>query len=167
MAYQIRFDKLKIITGISNIRSINKRLFLKNERNGHIASWTYNGNSPYSLMIQKNREKQELIIEFTGKILLDKYPDLIGLDNIRLCLENINDLNICTLNIDEILCKSYITKCDVAIDVFYDQLGRLYRCLTDLASIIDCGNQPHVFCVEKPCAFDPRGQATVTPRGKI
>lgn len=131
MAYQIRFDKLKIITEISNIRSINSRLFTKNVRNGRIASWTYNGNSPYNLMIQKNREKQELIIEFTGKILLDKYPDLIGLDNIRLCLENINNLNICTLNTDGILCKSYITKCDVAIDVPYDQLGRLYRCLTE------------------------------------
>ena len=131
MAYQTRLDKLKLITEVSNIRSINDRLFTKNVQNGHITSWTYNVKSPYSLMIQKNREKQELVIEFTGKILLDKYPNLIGLDNIRLCLENINDLNICSLNIDGILCKSFITKCDVAVDVSYDQLGRLHSCLND------------------------------------
>jgi len=121
----IKFDKLKIITKISYIRLINKDKFIKNEINGHIESWTYKCDSPFSLLIKKNRKDDELVIEFTGKILLDKYPDLIGMDNIRLCLENINDHHICKLDINGILSDSYVTKCDVTIDVHCTDLERL------------------------------------------
>ena len=121
----LRFDKIKIITKISYIRSINKCAFVKKEINGRIESWTFKCDSPYSVLIKKNRKDNELVIEFTGKILLDKYTDLIGLDNIRLCLEEINKRHICKLDINGILSDSSVTKCDVTMDVHCTDLGRL------------------------------------------
>lgn len=125
MRESIKFDKLKIITKEKYISYINPEAFIKNESCGRISSWTYDCSSPFSLRIEKNRKRNELIIEFTGKILLEDYPKLIGIDNIILCLKNINNLGVCKLDVDSILRDSYVTKCDVTVDVPYTQLKEL------------------------------------------
>lgn len=77
------------------------------------------------MIIEKNRSNRELLIEFTGKILEDAYPELISSQNIRQCFENINKQGICQLNIDAILQDATVVKCDVTQDVVYDNLRRL------------------------------------------
>ena len=61
--------------------------------------------------------EHELVIEFSGKILEDKYPMLINKDTIEICLENINKLAICHINVPEILLNSVVVKADVSHDI--------------------------------------------------
>ena len=65
-------------------------------------------------------EHNELVLEFTGKILFENYPDLICSETIVQCLQNINRLGICKLEIDAILQDSEVVKCDVTKDIECD-----------------------------------------------
>lgn len=72
---------------------------------------------PYNLYIATNNYHQSLEIEFSSKILKERYPELINKDNIRQCLENINKLDICTIDVDGILNHGWIIKADITKDV--------------------------------------------------
>ena len=72
---------------------------------------------PYLLYIEKDVVKQELVIEFTGKILEDKYSLLINKDTIEICLENINKLAICYIDVPSVLHNSMVVKADVSNDI--------------------------------------------------
>ena len=73
-------------------------------------------NVPYNLFIAINYPKQTLTLEFSSKILKEHYPDLISKDTIRKCLSNINQLDICEIDIDSILFDGAITSIDVTHD---------------------------------------------------
>lgn len=120
-----RLDKIKLVTDIKYISNINHDVFIKKMRNARIASWQYKTNVPYSLCVEKNRDRNELIIEFSGKILLDDYPQLICTSTIHQCLENINNLGICQLDVEPIIEHSQVLKCDVTQDVPYENLSQL------------------------------------------
>ena len=85
--------------------------------------------SPYYLYIEVDYREQELILEFTGKILKDDYKYLIHINNIHTCLSNINALGLCDLNIDEILADGEIVKADVCLDVDYPDCKALTKSL--------------------------------------
>ena len=85
--------------------------------------------SPYYLYIEVDYRERELILEFTGKILKDDYKDLIHVNNIHTCLSNINDLDLCDLNIDGILADGEIVKADVCLDVDYPDCKALTKSL--------------------------------------
>lgn len=123
--YTMKFDKIKILSNIKNISYINKNIFEKVIRNGRITAWHYKQETPFLLIISKSNLRNELIIEFTGKVLEERYPELINSGNIRQCLENINKLGICELKVDSILKDAIVTKCDVTCDVIYDDLQGL------------------------------------------
>ena len=72
---------------------------------------------PYNLYIAVSRPKQTLTLEFSSKILGCNYPKLISKHNIRECLENINKLGICRIDIDRILQDGCVTSADVTKDV--------------------------------------------------
>lgn len=118
----IKFDKLKIVTSIDYINIINNKSFTANIRDNHLLYYKYQQETPYNLMIMKNYQHNELILEFTGKILLDKYSSLINLNTIRECLQEINRLGICYLDIDSILSYGEVTKCDVTKDITYHKI---------------------------------------------
>ena len=73
-------------------------------------------NIPYNLYIAVSYIKQTLTLEFSSKILKEKYPDLISRDTIKECLTNINQLNICDIDVDSILSNGAITSVDVTYD---------------------------------------------------
>ena len=56
-------------------------------------------------------------IEFSSKILKEDYQKLINRDTIRQCLENINKLGICTIDVNGILKNAWIIRADVTEDV--------------------------------------------------
>lgn len=115
----LKFDKLKIISTIDNIKNINENEFQSIIRDGIIKEQKLSLKTPYSLYIEADYEEGELVLEFTGKILKDDYPSLINKDNIRICLSNINELGFCNLNIDGILSDGEIVKADVCQDVIH------------------------------------------------
>lgn len=112
----IRFDKLKIVSRIEYIEIININAFLSVIKDGEIVYYKYTMNHPYSLMIMVNYKHNELVLEFSGKILLDRYSELINHKNIEYCLNNINEIGICKINIRDLLQDSQVVKCDVTKD---------------------------------------------------
>ncbi|MBE6214075.1 MAG: hypothetical protein E7131_05285 [Rikenellaceae bacterium] len=115
----IKFDKIKIVSSIANVKSLNEDVFENKVKDGCIVEQRYTMMSPYYLYIEADYREQELILEFTGKILKDDYKDLIHINNIHTCLSNINDLGLCSLDIDGILQDGVIVKADVCMDVDY------------------------------------------------
>ena len=82
----LKFDKLKIVSSIENVSCINEFEFQSIIKDGVIQEQKYSIQSPYSLYIEADYQESELILEFSGKILKDDYPNLIHRDNIHLCL---------------------------------------------------------------------------------
>ena len=113
----IKLDKLKIVVNEKYITNINEDVFTTIIKNGQIVEYRYEQQYPYLLYIEKDLIEHELVIEFSGKILEDKYPMLINKDTIEICLENINKLAICHINVPEILLNSVVVKADVSHDI--------------------------------------------------
>lgn len=109
----ITFDKLKIVSKLQYIDIIKIDEFDKDKMGNLI----YKQTKPFTLTIKVNYKKSELFIEFTGKILGKQYPQLISIDTIRQCFENINAIGICTADIDNLLYDSEVCACDVTTDV--------------------------------------------------
>lgn len=59
------------------------------------------------------------MLEFTGKILKDDYYKLINIDTIHQCLNTINNLGICELDVDGVILSAEVVLCDVTMDVEY------------------------------------------------
>ncbi len=122
----LRLDKIKLISDIKNIEIIDKTAFeLKGKSKNIIECTYYNSKHPGMLYISQNLKNEELVLEFTGKILVDAYPQLINKFTIRTCLENINALQICKLDVDAILMDSVVVKADVTKDVTCDNIPQL------------------------------------------
>lgn len=113
----IKFDKMKIISNIKYIRDINNEKFIVNTKNNQVIYYKYQQQKPFSLIIMADYQHEELVLEFTGKILLEKYPQLINKDTIKECLYNINHLGVCIIDVESIINDSYVTKCDVTKDI--------------------------------------------------
>ena len=119
---------MKIVVSASDcIDNINQNKFNTIIKNGVTCEYKYQQVSPYLLYIEKDVTDNEVIIEFTGKILGACYSELINQDNIRCCLENINALKLCTLDIDKILSEGKVVKADVTIDTEYPDISSLTK----------------------------------------
>lgn len=118
----ILFDKLKLIGPIDIIDHINEQEFQTIVKDGNITSYKYQQDKPFHLLVRKDFTHNECVIEFTGKILLDRYPELINLNNIRFCIEQINRLGICVIDTDILLQTAIVAKCDVTKDVSTSEL---------------------------------------------
>lgn len=118
----LKFDRLKIVTSIEYISNIDTNIFLKQSIGDNLLYYKYLQETPFYLLITADINKQELVIEYTGKILLDDYPRLINRTNIRKCFETINRMGICHLDVENIIEKGEIWKCDVTKDITSNQL---------------------------------------------
>ena len=72
---------------------------------------------PFELYIYANNLNQKLTIEFSSKILLGNYPQLICHDNFVECLQNINKLGICKLDEEAIMKDCQFTKLHITKDI--------------------------------------------------
>lgn len=113
----IQFDKLKLICSLDVVENINEQEFQTIVKDGCVTSYKYQQDQPFYLLIRKDLLHEESVIEFTGKILLDRYPELINRDNIRYCIEQINRLGICKIDTERLLQTAKVAKCDVTKDV--------------------------------------------------
>ena len=120
----LTFDKLKIVTKLEYIKIEDEYAFEKIVRGDILSSLKYHLPQP-SLYIEIDYIENELVIEFSGKILFHRYKELISLNTIRECFENINSLGVCTLNIDAILLDAEVVKCDVTKDVRCDNVAEM------------------------------------------
>lgn len=124
----LKFDKLKIVVNSSNyIDNIDANEFNTIIKDDAITQYRFQQTSPYLLYIEKDMVDDELIIEFTGKILGPRYSELINRNNIRQCLENINTLGLCDLDIDGVLANGRIVKADVTKDCMCGDIPSLTK----------------------------------------
>lgn len=118
----LTFDRLKIK---ANYKYLLERQIQFNQRynpeNGDLIGQYYSSENdklvPFNLFIAVSKPKQTLTLEFSSKILEEDYPKLISKYTIRQCLENINKLGICRIDVDGILQTGCITSADVTKDV--------------------------------------------------
>lgn len=118
----LKFDKMKLVTKINYINDIDYSKFILNSKEDSILYYKYQQERPFYLLVMVNYQYNELIIEFTGKILLDNYTNLINIYTTKDCLAQINRLGICHLNIDSIMNDCNVVKCDVTKDVESNQI---------------------------------------------
>ena len=115
-----KFDKMKIVTKIEYIHILNYKVFQSVIRFDKVLYYKYRQQKPYFLMIMVNYEHNELVLEFSGKILKEKYVQLINKMTIGECLQNINKLGFCILDTNSILKDSQVVKCDISLDIVAD-----------------------------------------------
>ena len=113
----LKFDKMKLVTKIDYISDIDYSKFILNRKEESILYYKYQQERPFYLLVMVNYQHNELVLEFTGKILLDNYTNLINIHTAKDCLSQINRLGICHLNIDSIMEDCNVVKCDVTKDI--------------------------------------------------
>mgnify|MGYP004715120965 CR=1 FL=1 len=117
----ITFDRIKIKSNYKYLLNTKVKFNeMFHSRSGEKIGIFYSSkddiNIPYNLYIAVSYIKQTLTLEFSSKILKEKYPDLISRDTIKECLTNINQLHICDIDVDSILSNGAITSVDVTYD---------------------------------------------------
>lgn len=120
----LTFDKLKIVSNISNIEIIDETHFKVETKDGYVVTRKYHNESPYLLDIKIDYIEKELVIEFSGRILGKDYPKLISIKTIGQCFTAINDLGFCHLDIESMM-DADVVKCDVTKDIKVDNVPQL------------------------------------------
>lgn len=115
-------DKLKLVMNLDDVIVIQDDKFKKTIQGDELLSLYYHQDYPFMLKIWINYCKCESVVEFTGKVLLGQYHQLIRLSNIRTCIENINNLGIVNIKLNM---DSEVVVCDVANDVYVNDVGTL------------------------------------------
>lgn len=118
----LTFDRLKIK---ANYKYLLERQIhfnqMYNSKNGELTGLYYSSKNdksvPFNLYIAISKPQQTLTLEFSSKILGEDYPKLISKHTIRQCLENINKLGICLIDVEGILQTGCVTSADVTKDV--------------------------------------------------
>lgn len=116
----LQFDRLKLATSANYIADLNPSFFLTIPTIKGDSYYKYQQYHPFSLTIIVNPKLNELVIEFTGKVLKDNYPSLISRETIKECFSNIQTLNLCKLDIDSIISDSRVCLCDITKDIACD-----------------------------------------------
>ena len=79
-------------------------------------------NLPYHLLIKYDNIYRNYKVEFSAKILGDRYCELINADNIRDCLDKINSIGICQIDVDGVLNEAYVIGADFTKDVPFSNI---------------------------------------------
>lgn len=120
----ITFDRLKIVSNISNIEIIDVNKFEEVTKDGCVVMRKYHDKKALTLDIKLDYEKEEMVIEFTGKILGKNYPKLISIDTINQCFTAINTIGFCYLDVEGMM-DADVVKCDVTKDVNVEDVSQL------------------------------------------
>jgi hypothetical protein len=124
----ICFDKLKIVTSTKHIKRFDESKFDLVSRNGEPQYYKYKKPLPYGLsLIMINYKRNELVIEFTSKILGLGFIDLINKDTVYECLYNVEPLVEFNDDVEFIMNDFEVVKCDVTQDVSYHDVKELER----------------------------------------
>lgn len=119
-------DRLKVVMPLKHVTVLNESVFTAPIRHGKILKINYSQKVPALLNIKIDYESCEAVFEFTGKILGERYKELIRLTNINQCIDNINALRIVKVNREEFI-HADVLKCDPTIDVEADDIPAITK----------------------------------------
>ena len=120
----LKFDKLKVVTSLQNIQIKDESKFKKILRSDSVSQLIFSVNTTFSLNIKIDYDRNEAVIEFTGKVLGKHYPQLISRETINECFDNINRLGICEID-NAAMMSAKVVKCDVTNDIQYNDIPQL------------------------------------------
>lgn len=121
----VKLDKLTLSVPCNLIEDYRRAYNSKNTR------------LPYHLIIAYCNGFRNYIIEFSAKILGDRYPELINSDNVRDCLNKINELGVCNLNVEGILREAKVIGADFTKDILFEDIPNVND-MPNLKSVIRC-----------------------------
>lgn len=125
----INFDKILIVAPISAINGYEDNdKFDKNIVKGE-PHHVFNQDSP-SLHVNVSPKEHTVSIEFTGKILGERYPELINAETFGVCIDRINNMGIFNLNENILLTHGKVGLCDVTTDVDNVDIHKLSKLIT-------------------------------------
>lgn len=113
----VTLDRIKLVTDTKYINHMDynaSTIIFKNNIKSEIR---YKQIKPYNLYISYPLNDSKCIIEVSAKILGDRYPELINMNNIGYCFNQINVLGVCKLNIDGALNDCKLISCDFTKDI--------------------------------------------------
>lgn len=113
----LKFDRIKFVAPLQALTSLNEDWWSITLKRGKVTELTFKQESPCLIRMKANRIEDKLVVEFTGKILKDDYPQLINRNSIRKCLDAINALGVCTLDVEFVIKNADVTLCDVTTDI--------------------------------------------------
>jgi len=114
----ITYGKIKMVTKMEYLTITHINIFQMSEcAKDKSTTFVFNQSKPYSLFIHLTPDLNKAVMEFTGKILLNNYAQLISFETINQCLLNINFLGFCRLQIDNVINDSELVKCDITKDI--------------------------------------------------
>lgn len=132
----IKCDTIKIKSNYKYL--LNKKVCFnilydskKNLPNGEYYSSNGNPNIPFNLFVATNNAKQTLTLEFSSKILFDDYPKLITQETLPQCLSNLNEMGVCTIDINGILSTGCVTRADITTDVSFELTDEVLTALNN------------------------------------
>ncbi len=112
----VTFDKIKIVAPLGVVRIIERDKFEIIQGGGRLKSIKKTLTTPFSLSMELNYQSGEFIMEFTGKVLGERYPELISKETILECFDKINELGYCIVDKEKIM-HATVVKCDVTKDI--------------------------------------------------
>jgi len=113
----ITFDRIKILTNKKYVEQLDSSVSTIVIQNNVQKEIRYSQRRPYQLYINNSEMEDKCVIEFSAKVLLDRYPELINKYNIQSCFDNVNALGLCHLHVYEIVNDSEFLSCDVTLDI--------------------------------------------------
>lgn len=91
--------------------------------------YSYRGEGlPYKLAATYNPHVGNCRLEFSAKILGDRYPELINVNNIDFCLSAVNNVGFCRVNVDRTIREARVIGADFTKDVRLADIS----CVNDL-----------------------------------
>ena len=117
----VKFDRFRLSIPNSAITILKPDEFTHTvSKDGMETHLKYEQKMPFYYLILVDLVRNRTYVEFSGKALLDNYPQLIQSNNIEQCLVNINSYRICNIVIDEAVATADVCQCDVTADVTFN-----------------------------------------------
>lgn len=119
-------DKVKLVASLDCLLDFDPEKFSVVKEGGRTKVQKFKISEPFSLSIEIKHDENELVVEFTGKILGKDYPELISIKTIEMCFERLNSLGVCRLDTAKMM-KAEVVKCDITKDVPVEDIPALAR----------------------------------------
>lgn len=117
MQDMVTLDRIKILTEKKYITKMDSNVTTRILKNNIGTAIRYSHKKPYSIYMNYSLQDNACIIEFSSKVLLERYPELINKNNIHQCLQNFENIGFCKIDIDSIMNDSELLTCDITRDI--------------------------------------------------
>lgn len=113
----IRLDKIKFVVPATAVDGyIDNPCVEATTKDGEAIRYKFSSSHPLLHIIVTPKE-YKASIEFSGKILGERYPELINRDTFQECIDRINRIGVLHLDPDPIIEGGEVIQCDVTADI--------------------------------------------------